>query len=270
MLLYSATFPNGKEYIGATTRTIEQRKRDHYDAHTRIDNKLYRAINKYGFENIEWNQVGKFDTKEEMFENEKKLIAERNTQKAGYNSTSGGEGSPDRELTPENRIKISEAQKKRFENPDERQKLSNHVRKWKANNPEAFEEVSKRRAETARTPEFRKQASEKQIEYAKNNPEKVKEVGKKLSEKYSENPELRLQISQSLGGKPVNVFKNNEHIATYISLMSCVKDLGLSLGNVSNALNGKRNHVQGYTFNREEIENEKDLYNPLRTHGSDS
>lgn len=54
MLIYQAKFPNGKRYIGQTINSFEGRKSAHLSAANNGCNYIfYRAIRKYGAENIE-------------------------------------------------------------------------------------------------------------------------------------------------------------------------------------------------------------------------
>ena len=61
-IIYKVTFPNEKVYIGQTKKTLEQRKNQHF----RYLNKkkpsnrnyvLYRAFEKYGFNNTKWEII---------------------------------------------------------------------------------------------------------------------------------------------------------------------------------------------------------------------
>ena len=55
-IIYKATFPNGKVYIGQTTKDLEMRKKRHYAQmkssikDKKDDSVLMRAFKKYGFE----------------------------------------------------------------------------------------------------------------------------------------------------------------------------------------------------------------------------
>lgn len=248
MFTYAAIFPNGKKYIGATTRTVEKRKEEHRDSSTRVDNKFYRAINKYGFENVEFREIKEHATKEEMFKEEKILIDRHKTQTEGYNTTSGGEGCPNIIYTPEIRKNISEGQKKRFSNPDELEIHANRKRQWFIDNPIRAEEIKQKIGVVLRTDEHRLKASENQRKFLENNPDAAKETGKKISEKFKNDPSYRLKISQTLGGSPIRVFKEGEEVAVYLTLSSLCKDMNLNIGNVGACFTGKRNHVHGYTF----------------------
>ena len=47
------TSPNGKSYIGQTIRSIEKRLEEHRKGNSKRCRLIYRAINKYGWENFE-------------------------------------------------------------------------------------------------------------------------------------------------------------------------------------------------------------------------
>lgn len=104
MIIYKATNKiNGKMYIGQTTHTLEWRKKKHLQDSKRMDSYFYRAINKYGWDNFEWEILDSTaTTKEELNILEKRYIAQYGTfddKTKGYNSTSGGEY--DYEITQE-------------------------------------------------------------------------------------------------------------------------------------------------------------------------
>ncbi len=72
-LIYKATFPNGKVYIGQTTQTLEKRKYQHRRDAIDLNRKspFFFAINKYGWENVKWEIVEEGDfTAEELDEKE--------------------------------------------------------------------------------------------------------------------------------------------------------------------------------------------------------
>ncbi len=67
-LIYKASFPNGKVYIGQTTQTLENRKYQHKRDAIDLNRKspFFFAIRKYGWENVEWEIIeeGEFTTEE--------------------------------------------------------------------------------------------------------------------------------------------------------------------------------------------------------------
>lgn len=83
---------NQKIYIGKTTRSIQERWREHCKNayNPTIENRpLYRAILKYGLDHFHIEEVEETDNPEER---EKYWIEYYGSFKNGYNATSGGDG----------------------------------------------------------------------------------------------------------------------------------------------------------------------------------
>lgn len=87
---------NGKQYVGQTSSSLEERFKQHVsDSHRRPFEKrpLYDAMNKYGSDNfsislLEECPIQEVDIKEIYW------IGKLDTYKKGYNATLGGEGTP--------------------------------------------------------------------------------------------------------------------------------------------------------------------------------
>ena len=78
-------------YIGATTNSIEQRKRDHiYKANINIGHRFQEAIGTYGPEAFIWEQIDTADSIDELAKKEIKYIEEYNSFEEGYNADKGG------------------------------------------------------------------------------------------------------------------------------------------------------------------------------------
>lgn len=95
MIVYKATFPNGKLYIGITKFKLSDRIRGHKcSAFTRKSkNPVHCAIRKYGWENVKWEIIYTANNYDEILEKEIELIASENTLvPKGYNITKGGQG----------------------------------------------------------------------------------------------------------------------------------------------------------------------------------
>ena len=102
---------NNKIYIGKTEFSIEKRWKEHLrDSKKNLDRPLYRAMNKYGIENFDIEQVEKTDS---PVEREQYWIEYYNSFKNGYNATKGGDGSPyiDRKLVIETYKQIQNCKK---------------------------------------------------------------------------------------------------------------------------------------------------------------
>jgi len=97
MIIYRALNTiTGKSYIGLSSLTLAQRKHQHWlnsRNKTKKDNQaLYLAINKYGWDSFEWQELCSALTKEDMMELEKQFIIEFDSYNNGYNNTIGGDG----------------------------------------------------------------------------------------------------------------------------------------------------------------------------------
>lgn len=128
MLIYKITnLVNGKMYVGQTIHTLEKRKSEHIRDSQRYDLLLYRAMNKYGFENFKFEIIkDNIQTQEDLNYWEKYYIKKFKTfedRNIGYNMTEGGEISPmkselvkiihqEKVCSKENREKISKTMKR--------------------------------------------------------------------------------------------------------------------------------------------------------------
>lgn len=138
--VYMHTLPNGKVYIGLTSREPEERwqggrgyKRNHA---------FFTEILYYGWANIKHEILFSGLTKAQADTEEKRLIKLYKSDQIeyGYNLQTGGvEGFTHGETTRE---KISEASKKMWANPEQRQKLIDIQKKIQSN-----PEIKKRKSE---------------------------------------------------------------------------------------------------------------------------
>jgi hypothetical protein len=124
------TSPSGKSYIGITVKTVEKRFAKHVEhALGKRDNGvLYSAVRKYKPENFLVKTLVIANDWDYLCDLERKaIVAFKTRHPLGYNMTDGGEGvvGPKDEKT---RAAIGIAQKKRFERPEERERL----KKWAA------------------------------------------------------------------------------------------------------------------------------------------
>ena len=95
--VYEHVFPNGKRYIGITSKRPEARWESGTGYSKEHQPVMYYAIQKYGWDNIEHNILFTNLTEEEAKEKEKELIKKYHTfihdeTPMGYNMTLGGEG----------------------------------------------------------------------------------------------------------------------------------------------------------------------------------
>lgn len=109
--VYQHITPNGKRYIGITKSKPENRWNGGYGYKTQP--LFYRAIKKYGWDNIKHQVLVTGISKGDATKTEIRLIAQydcTNPQK-GYNITKGGDGCNGFSPSPETRKKLSDAHK---------------------------------------------------------------------------------------------------------------------------------------------------------------
>jgi len=97
---------NGKKYVGQTTKTFEERLKNHIKNSRRHDHPIYRAIRKYNISNFDSYY---YDCDESVLDYlETELIKVFDTVKTGYNCEYGG--NKNKVISDETRKKNSEAQ----------------------------------------------------------------------------------------------------------------------------------------------------------------
>lgn len=87
MVIYLFTFPNSKHYIGRTV-DYNQRLAEHkYGTQHNKTQVVYKALRKYGWDNVTKQILEECSTKEELIQREAYYIEKYNSVKNGYNST---------------------------------------------------------------------------------------------------------------------------------------------------------------------------------------
>lgn len=79
---------NGKQYVGITGRSLEQR----FAEHCKADSYIGKAIRKHGVENFTIKEIDEAETKQDLREKEMMWIEKLGTFGLGYNLTIGGNG----------------------------------------------------------------------------------------------------------------------------------------------------------------------------------
>lgn len=184
---------NGKVYVGKTEKTLQSRWRVHLRcAKTKVNRYVYDAINHYGTENFEIEQIDFATNRFELNQKEKDWIKYYNSMDKffGYNMQEGGIGGTQPEeirkrvggiisiknkgrvVTKETRNKISKANKGKKISEEQKRKLS--------------ELLKGRRPINAFTPE----ATAKRV------------ATRKLNGNYKQSESTKLKISLARKGKP--------------------------------------------------------------------
>lgn len=128
-IVYMHIVPNGKRYIGITSKSIDERWGKE-GIRYRHQLYFYNAIKKYGWDNIQHIILFEGLSKEEAILKEQELIKEYNTfnSQFGYNLTEGGFGRLGDKQSGEAKQKISEASKLHWQNPEYREKVAKSVK----------------------------------------------------------------------------------------------------------------------------------------------
>ena len=108
MIVYCIIFPNGKRYVGKTECSMDKRMREHKHHSKKSNTRLYNAIRKHGWGNLDWIVLEECQDADQLSEREKLWIKKFNclNRDKGYNLREGGEGGRHSEKT---KSKISES-----------------------------------------------------------------------------------------------------------------------------------------------------------------
>lgn len=112
--VYKHTFPNGKVYIGITSKMPKNRWQNGSGYTKDHQNVMYNAIQKYGWENVKHEILFDNLTLSEAQQKEIELIKEYNSyihseNSNGYNMTLGGEGTLGHIVSNESKLRMSKS-----------------------------------------------------------------------------------------------------------------------------------------------------------------
>lgn len=198
--VYVHITPNGKLYFGITHMKPEYRWLSTGKGYLNCT-LFWRAIQKYGWDNIQHIILLEGLSKEVACECEKYLISKykSNNVKYGYNNSFGGEsGSYGHTLTPEQRKKISEANKGHIVSEETRRKIgkANSIALKGRHVPE---EVRKKISEHSSKPFLGKHHTE---EAKRKNSEAHK--GKKYHLGHKHSDDTKRKMSEAKKGRPLS------------------------------------------------------------------
>ena len=186
-IIYKATSPSGKCYVGQTTQTLDRRKYGHLRDAKRSDYAFSRAIRKYGIDNFIWEIICCDIPIQYLNEYEIWYIDFHSSFKYGYNSGEGGKANFGYKVSEETKKKMSESQKGKKHTEEAKKKMSEagKGRKHTEETKRKLSEASKGNQNTLGrklTEEHKRKMSESQ-------------KGKKLSEEH------KRKISEALKGE---------------------------------------------------------------------
>jgi group I intron endonuclease len=229
-IVYKATSPSGKVYIGITITSVKERKRLHIkEANNGSLFPFHAAIRKYGSHNILWEVIDTATTWESLCELEIEFIEKYNSKNKGYNMTLGGEGTYGLKHNDEWCAANSRRRKSYFTNPDNRRNQSIANKKAHAENPGQAKHHS----------EFMKERFTK--------AEEREEVASGMR-RFLSDSDTRIIHSIQRGARPFVVYKDGDTIGEWLTQWQCARDLGLDVGHISACLHGRRKSHGGFTF----------------------
>lgn len=240
-IVYKHIFSNNKVYIGITKN--DKNKRWQYGNGYRNQPLIFRAIKKYGWDNIKHEILFSNLTKEEAEKKEIELIAyyKSNNSKYGYNIDNGGNcfGTHSKETLK----KMSEAQKGQKNHMyGKKGKLCPiYGRKTSLETKNKLSEIAKKRIGN-KNPMYGKKQSEE-------TKQKIREkaLGRKRDEKTKEKISKNSKIK-----KKVNQYNlDGNFIKQYESLKQAEKETGILSQNIGEVCRGQQKYAKGYLWRYE-------------------
>ena len=229
--IYIHILPNGKKYIGQTCQALERRWRN---GHGYVKNTyFYRAINKYGWENIRHEVICTCESLAEANEKERELIAQYRTNDPhyGYNISGGADGKE--KVAESTRQLMSQLRKGKFVGADN----PNYGRK---HTPEERKKMSERM--------MGKYVGEKHPRYGKHPSE---ESRKRMSEARKSSPLAQEQIRKMNQAKAKKVLCVETGVV-YSSTKEVERRTGFLSSNISAACRGVHEKAYGYHWEYQE------------------
>lgn len=268
LLIYVATNSiNGKQYVGLTTRTIENRIRGHLNDMIRFPNiKFYRAMRKYGYENFNFEIIEDDITDlKTLKEAEVYWIDFLDTYYNGYNSTFGGDDSPmwhskarlkvsmaqkGRKITEETKIKLRKAAENRKGTPhtEEHKLYMSKLMKGRVRTPEHQENLRKAQLGYVQTPEHIENRV-KHIRGVKKSPEHTA----KLAANFAIHRYVSSGADHPRSVKVQQLDRNTlDVIMTFDTITDAAKHMGgvNKQAGISRCISGKYNNAYGYVWKK--------------------
>lgn len=220
---------NGKRYIGCTKNT-EKRFSQHrraLEANNHWNPYLQNAYNKYGGNNFQYNTIIAFNSEDDMYFNERKIISE---SEEIYNIAEGGLGGDTYSKRTEEQMEITRKKLSDIAKVRNKKNLELHrengIKLWE--DDEYREKVLNSVRERSKDPEYR---------------EKVSEGVKKALE----DPKMREKWSEVKKGKNngrwlgyLIIYKDDKILEKYESIMEASNKTGLHRNTLSSKIkNGK-------------------------------
>ena len=234
--VYMHTSPSGKVYIGITKVKPTHRwgRGSRYKQHPHF----YAAIQKYGWDQFKHEVLFSNLTKEQACEKERELIEEYKAtdRRFGYNEKTGGETGV--EFNESICKKISESQKKRFEDPKERE-LCRYRAKGRKHTEEERRKMSIAKTGThfIMTEEWKENISK-----ANKNAYKEGTAAREIAVKRCVENGMKNKMPVEQCDLELNVLE------TFESMSDAARKIGINGGNISRCCNGRISTAGGFKW----------------------
>ena len=265
--VYRHLFPNGKSYIGITCTSLEKRFGLNGSGYARHQRKMYRAIQKYGWNNIKHEIIERdINSLEEANSREQYWIKYYDSFYNGYNSTFGGEGTLGRQFSDEERERISR-RVSGTGNPmyGRSGKLApNYGAKFSEEHKRLISEAQKGKIISESTKEKQSKIAKQRYKNKENHPmygrkhkqESIKNmILHRRSYKGVNNPNYgkhNIKISRQV----IQFSKDYKKILEYTSIAEASRIINIDASSISKVCRGKQKTAGGYIWRyADEIEN---------------
>lgn len=221
--VYKHTTPSGKVYIGITKQDVNKRWKNGNGY--KLCTAFYRAILKYGWDNIKHDVLITGLTENEACALEVELVAEYNSAdpRYGYNLTYGGE-----HYTPNN---------------EWRKRASESHKRFYSNNPEARAKISESKTGRKASQSTKNKMSEARKKYLSEHPEALKVCGNSFrgKKRSAENCEKLRQANRTR-------IRCVDTGVVFASVEEAALTVGVCRTSISNVLTGRSKTAGGCRF----------------------
>lgn len=109
ILVYKATFPDGKSYVGVTCKSLKRRITQHRsDAKRGSYYRFHEALRVYGLDSPKWEILSEEMSFDCAKDKEMEFIKKFKTKENGFNSTYGGQGTLRGRMSDSQRMGLAE------------------------------------------------------------------------------------------------------------------------------------------------------------------
>lgn len=244
--VYKHIFPNGKCYIGITSRDPEKRWKANGRGYTKDQPRIYNAIKKYGWDNVIHEILYTNLSESEAKQKEIELIQlfQSNNDQYGYNIDNGGNGPG--KISDETREKLRRANTGKKASEETKEKLrQSHL--GKKQNEKTIQKRSRAMMGFKHTSEAKRKIGDahkgKGLTDEHKNKLSESHKGKHLSD------EAKKKMSQNLSKGVCQLGLDGSFIREFDSVMSANEYLGKANSSAISAVcKGKRKSAYGYKW----------------------